>query len=98
MEDSNIDKVHFIKVDTEGSELSVLKGLQKSISKMMPILQLEINIKVLETAGVHISNIHKFLKINGYTNFKNFSNNDEYMPIDDMLKSKIKGSKDYIFF
>ena len=32
-----------VKIDTEGNELSVLKGMKKSLKKYSPILCIEIN-------------------------------------------------------
>lgn len=38
-----INKLKFIKIDTEGHELEIIKGLIKSIEKFAPIIQFEFN-------------------------------------------------------
>ena len=40
--DNNIDRVDFIKIDTEGAELAVIRGGLKTIKKYLPILSIEI--------------------------------------------------------
>jgi len=41
--ENNIDRVDFIKCDTEGNEVKVLDGGKSTISKQLPILDLEIS-------------------------------------------------------
>jgi len=38
----NLDNIGFIKIDVEGHELSVLKGLKNTITNNMPIIFIEI--------------------------------------------------------
>lgn len=42
VEEKNIEKISFIKIDTEGAELRVLKGALGSLKRFKPLLQLEI--------------------------------------------------------
>jgi len=43
MKENNLQKVDFIKIDTEGAELSVLKGGLETIKKYLPVLSIEIS-------------------------------------------------------
>lgn len=57
-------KISMVKIDTEGNELSVLKGMKKSLIKYSPILCIEIN-QVIEKRKLLLS----FLKHLGYNKF-----------------------------
>jgi FkbM family methyltransferase len=46
-----IDRVHAIKIDTEGSEVNVLTGARRTIEKYRPMLIVEVNEVVLRQAG-----------------------------------------------
>jgi len=94
-----LNKLHFIKIDTEGSEFDVLHGLKKTLEKMKPIIQLELNINIMAAAGVKISDIRELLIKLGYTNFKMCNDKvKQYMPLEKLSNRMIKGSKDYIFY
>lgn len=58
-----IDKDIFIKIDVEGAELSVLRGMQKIIEKCLPKLRLivEYNPKLLRRAGFEPVELVKYL-------------------------------------
>lgn len=45
LDNFNIDRVGFIKIDVEGHELAVLEGAKKTIQKNMPIMIIEIEEK-----------------------------------------------------
>ncbi|QEC66524.1 FkbM family methyltransferase [Panacibacter ginsenosidivorans] len=42
LNDENINAINFIKIDVEGAELEVVKGLQQTLQKYRPVLILEI--------------------------------------------------------
>ncbi len=46
-----IDRVDFIKIDVEGSELDVLKGASKTLTRDLPILVFEVNVFCLWRYG-----------------------------------------------
>jgi FkbM family methyltransferase len=57
----------FIKIDTEGTELLVLKGARATIEKHKPILALEFNPRSAERAGTSISGLTAYLENLSYT-------------------------------
>jgi len=59
-EQNNIEKLDFIKIDTDGHELEVLKGAQKIIGKFKPAIIFEIGIYLLQERGVDFSDYLKF--------------------------------------
>lgn len=68
--------VHYIKCDTEGWELNILKGGIKTIQKNKPDLFIEVNEVNLNQCGSTIKEIEDFLKALGYVkqatvNFEN---------------------------
>ncbi len=57
VQEMNIKRIDFIKIDTEGHELHVLKGSKKTLNKFHPILQIEITsftMKISDTDPVEI--------------------------------------------
>lgn len=59
--------VDFIKIDTEGSELHVLKGARKIIEKWKPLIQVETNKCSERYFGYGKEKIFSFLEDLGYT-------------------------------
>jgi FkbM family methyltransferase len=57
----------FIKIDTEGTELSVLKGARETIERHRPMLVLEFNPLSAERAGTSIGEITKHLESLSYS-------------------------------
>lgn len=66
LEKLNIDKVDFIKIDVEGSELPILKGGIKILSKCKPILLIESNEETFVAAGYSQKEFFAFLNQFGY--------------------------------
>jgi FkbM family methyltransferase len=62
-----INKVHFMKLDTEGSELSILRGAQKMIMRDRPIMLIEYNDINMQQCSISKQELHAFLKELGYT-------------------------------
>ena len=69
--------VHFIKCDTEGWELNVLKGGVETIKKWSPELFLEVNETNLNQCGTSKSELMMFINNLGYT-LKEIKNNENY--------------------
>ena len=42
LDDCNLDKISFIKIDTEGNELRVLQGANEIIQRNLPVIMIEI--------------------------------------------------------
>ena len=80
---ANLKKVDVIKIDTEGSELNVLRSAKKIIENYNPVIYLEVNTKALTRAETSREDIELFLRELGYHFFKNTgernSNNDKYV-------------------
>jgi len=64
-----IERIDFIKIDIEGSELSALKGAIKSIQKFKPLVMVEINQQTYGMAGYSIDDVYSFLADLSYTPF-----------------------------
>lgn len=62
-----IEKVHFMKLDTEGWELYILRGAQNLIKKDKPIILMEYNEINMEQCGVCKKDIEDFLQQNDYS-------------------------------
>jgi FkbM family methyltransferase len=71
-----------VKIDTEGSELSVLRSCSALIGRELPMLYIEINIPTLRGFETSADDIDEFLKGYGYHYFRNVgernSTNDEF--------------------
>lgn len=65
LDDLEIKRVHFIKIDTEGHELSVLRGLEKTIARDRPIIQFEYS-EFTMLQRVYLRDIYEFLEPKGY--------------------------------
>lgn len=61
-----LERVDFLKVDAEGSELSVLKGMVRTLEEHRPILLLALHPDGIRAAGDSLSEIWNFLKAAGY--------------------------------
>lgn len=62
--------VDFIKIDVEGAELFVLKGMKRLLEKYKPELLIEINEETFSSAGYATSDILDLLKPLGYAAYK----------------------------
>lgn len=60
------NKIDFIKIDTEGSELLVLKGLEKTITKYKPVIFCEILRKWTKVFTINPNDIIGYLSHYGY--------------------------------
>jgi FkbM family methyltransferase len=75
-------KVHLLKIDVEGAELSVLNSARKLIVSSRPMLYIEIHQAGLARFNVMIGQVEEFLRTLGYELFRNFgernSTNDAF--------------------
>ena len=93
------NKLHYVKIDTEGSELFVLKGLKDTLSNMKPILQIELNKALMDKIGIHLTDMRDYLINLGYNKFRLFGENQSASKeIKDICNHVISGSKDYVFY
>jgi FkbM family methyltransferase len=70
-----IERVHFMKLDTEGSELSILRGAQKMIARDHPIMIMEYNETNMKQCNILKKDVDEFLTSMGYE-WKLVSNED----------------------
>ncbi|MDP2355722.1 MAG: FkbM family methyltransferase [Beijerinckiaceae bacterium] len=66
----NGTKVDFIKIDTEGNELNILKGLSKTIERDRPPLFVEVD-------NANAAKFHEFIRACGYSVEKRYRRYDE---------------------
>jgi FkbM family methyltransferase len=64
-----IERIDFIKIDIEGSELSALKGALKSIQKFKPWVMVEINQQTYGMAGYSTNDVFSFFADLSYSPF-----------------------------
>ncbi|MBI2775489.1 FkbM family methyltransferase [Candidatus Dependentiae bacterium] len=62
----NIEKVHFIKIDTEGAEFAILNGAKKMIMRDHPIIIMEYNEANMRQCGSSKEKINNLLSAFGY--------------------------------
>lgn len=63
---NNIKKVHFMKLDTEGSELSILQGAVRMLQRDHPTMIIEYNATNMRQCGFTKKNLEDFLIHMGY--------------------------------
>jgi len=76
-----IERINFIKIDTEGYEWKVILGAKKIIENFLPIICLEINEENLKKQGDSFSDIFKYFKNLGYLIFNGNSNEEILQPL-----------------
>jgi FkbM family methyltransferase len=75
VEAQQIKKVHFMKIDTEGAELLILRGGKNMLLRDHPIIIMEFNETNMKQCGIRKADIETFLRETGYT-WKLISNED----------------------
>lgn len=78
LDDYQLEKVGFIKIDVEGHELAVLQGSRKTLARYLPSLLIEAEDRHKPDA---VKEINEFLKEFGYKGF--FLLNNEIKPIEE---------------
>ncbi|MBL7058486.1 FkbM family methyltransferase [Patescibacteria group bacterium] len=92
------DHIDLIKIDVEGSELEVLKGLKSIIKKHHPVLKIEFNQNSFLAAGISNEVIWDYLDKLEYKEFTICSNNNDFTDWRSMEKlPNLTGSKDLLF-
>ena len=92
----NLQKTNigWIKIDVEGFELNVLKGMEEILLEGTSFLEIEININTLNLAGISFREILDFLDRFKYfamrNNEKNFFNSIDSFAVMDVVFSKEK--------
>ena len=79
-----IDRIDFIKIDVEGFELDVLIGGKETINKFKPTMLIEINDATLSRQGISRNDIFAWLQENNYIYrniYKNQGLNDSQLDI-----------------
>lgn len=79
-----IDRIDFIKIDVEGFELDVLIGGKETINKFKPTMLIEINDATLARQGISRNDIFAWLQENNYIYrniYKNQGLNDSQLDI-----------------
>ena len=64
--DNDIKKVHFMKLDTEGSELNILRGAKNMILRDHPIILMEYNEINMQQCNIAKEDVDIFLQEMGY--------------------------------
>lgn len=72
-EDNEITRVDFIKIDTDGHELQVLKGGRQTVERFLPPIIFELGIYLMEENGVTFNDYDRYFSSLGYklSNSKN---------------------------
>ena len=65
-EGNQLDKVNIIKIDTDGHELEILKGAERTIKKFKPAIVLELSTYVMKERGIQFAEFEAFFKDCGY--------------------------------
>jgi FkbM family methyltransferase len=63
-------QVDFVKIDVEGAELFVLKGMKSMIEACKPELLIEINEETFNSAGYTTNDVVRFLSVSGYVPYR----------------------------
>lgn len=84
-------KIDLIKIDVEGSELKVLRGMQKYLQNTHPIIVFECQADEIKNGSTKVI---EFLRKNGYKNFYSIENNKN---INKNILSKVLDIFQFIF-
>lgn len=88
-------RLDFIKIDTDGHELEVLKGAEKIIHKFNPVIIFEIGIYIMNEKGIKFSDYSEFFESLNYSLFN--STNLKKINTDNYLKHiPLKGTIDIL--
>jgi len=92
------DHIDLIKIDVEGSELEVLKGLNTTIRKHHPVLKIEFNQHAFLAAGISSEIILDYLDQLDYKRFTICSDDNDFTDWRSMEEfPNLTGSKDLLF-
>ena len=92
------NSIDLIKIDVEGSELEVLKGLRSVIIKYQPMLKIEFNESSFLAAGVSNESVWRYLEDLGYKRFTVCSSENDLSNWLSMQEiPNLSGAKDMLF-
>lgn len=91
LEQNHLDRLDFIKIDVEGSELHVLHGAKKTLTIFRPIIYLEIDESMTARMNYQPDDIWLYLSQFNYKSFL-MDKNGELSEI-----QKYSGTNDYLF-
>lgn len=82
VEEAGLARVDVVKIDTEGAELSVLKGAKRTLARYRPVVIAELWEGTLKAMGTSPAEVVEFLRSQGYTVGRTFSeySNTEFVP------------------
>lgn len=83
IKNNNIQKIDFVKIDTEGFEFNVIKGFGEEI-RNVKYLQFEYGGTYIDT-GVKLKEVIEYLKERGFVNFTYLIFKDIMLPVGDNL-------------
>ena len=63
----DLRRIDLVKIDVEGAELEVLRGMKESLAKYRPKLIVELQKETLENLGASLEEVYEFFRANGYT-------------------------------
>jgi len=86
LDDQNHEFVDFLKIDTEGSELFVLKGAEATLRKWKPLVQFETNELSQRLYGISTQKSIDYLKSLGYVEFDTSDPNNIFLYVPRMEK------------
>ena len=66
IENNGINKIDFIKIDVEGSEIDTLYGARLSLQRSKPTLHIEVNSELFKNSKHSVKELWEFLKELGY--------------------------------
>lgn len=66
VQSADVHRIDFIKVDTEGHELLLLKGGKSALQRFRPLVYMEVNDAWLATSGKCASNVAEEMRALGY--------------------------------
>ena len=79
VEELKLEEVHAIKIDTEGAELFILQGGEKTLKSRKPLLLLEYDDKNTKQFGYLREDIKNLLILYGYDNFVMYGKSDIFV-------------------
>ena len=66
VDESNIDKLDFIKIDVDGFEIDVLEGAKQTLNRFRPRIMMEFAPYVFEERGQSFGELIALLQMSGY--------------------------------
>jgi FkbM family methyltransferase len=98
LQQQSIERVDLIKIDVEGAEYDVIRGLTKTLRKCHPLLRIEINHNALKASNVNQLQMIELLISLGYQHFCicPLQQDGVWQPLEQFVE--IIGAKDVIFY